>query len=424
MLKNKVLNSITSAYYIPSKYTIFSYNSRDFKKKTNFDDATFFHEFLHFIQDVTLPYLLRQATASSLERHYFSLSACHAQKITAPFYNWPGDYQTLSQQYDFTWGNQQAIENFGTITSHEKISEHSINDINVHKYELTSSTGMKCTLSAKDLIEFITRKIENKRWKEKHYYDIPYKIVDIVLDYLGLGEICDSTKILLIEFCLYNDNPVNQLFFIAKDHKHEIIKADDNNTAYDFFKLYQWRSRGNFSENVLSKLLRRKKSHLEYFKVCYGEDTFVTIREWLHHVLTYKFNDDNNLFVFYFLFQLDPMKLKFTLEDYLTEIGIPVLINEAGEHISMTPVKFTSNSFINFYVESLLIQSLQDGDWMCPLLKYKMCPRVKNNYIWCKNDFLNILASRHPCLMTETLDKMNLSHLPIIRINPIDFYEA
>lgn len=33
MLKNKVLNSITSAYYIPSKYTIFSYNSRDFKKK-------------------------------------------------------------------------------------------------------------------------------------------------------------------------------------------------------------------------------------------------------------------------------------------------------------------------------------------------------------------------------------------------------
>ncbi|MBL5826887.1 hypothetical protein [Serratia fonticola] len=419
-----MLKNITSAYYIPSKYTIFFYSSTKIRENIDFDNATLFHEFLHFIQDITLPYLIRQSTVSILERYYFSISAIEAKQITVPFYNWPDDYHTLSQQYDFTWGEQQAIKSFGTIVSHNKVSEHSINDINVHKYILNSSTGIKCTLSAKDLIEFITRKIENKRWPEKNYYDIPYKIVDLVLDYLGLGELSDPTKILLIEFCLYNDNPVNQLFFIAESDKNKIINSDINNSAYNFFKSYQWNSKGDFSENALSKLKRRKNKHLHYFSECYKEDEFVTIREWIYHTINYKFKDDNNLFIFYFLFQLDSMTLKFKIEDYFNEIGMPVLINETGEHTSAVPEKFRSNNFIFLYVENLLIQSLRDGDWMCPLLKYKMCKGIKNNYIWCKNDFLNVLAIKQPCLMTKALDKMNLSHLPIIRINPVDFYEA
>ncbi|UNC48949.1 hypothetical protein [Enterobacter huaxiensis] len=419
-----MVKNITSAYYIPSRYTIFSYSSTEIRKNIDFDDATLFHEFLHFIQDITLPYLIRQSTFSSLERYYFSISAIKAKQITVPFYNWPDDYHTLSQQYDFTWGEQQAIKNFGTVISHNKVSEPSINDINVHKYILKSSTDMECTLSAKDLIEFITRKIENKRWPEKNYYDIPYKIVDLVLDYLGLGELSDSTKILLVEFCLYNDNPVNQLFFISKDFKNKIIYSDIHNSAYDLFKSYQWNSKGNFSENASSKLSRRKESHLEYFSECYKGDQFLTIREWIYYVFNYNFKDGNNFFIFHFLFNLDPMTLKFKMEEYFSEIGMPVLINETGEHRSAVPDRFRSNNFIYLYVESLLIQSLRNGDWMCPLLKYKMCNGIGNNNIWCKNDFLNVIARKQPCLMTEALDKMNLSHLPIIRINFVNSYNA
>jgi len=151
---------------------------------------------------------------------------------------------------------------------------------------------------------------------------------------------------------------------------------------------------------------------------------FLPIREWLYHVINYNFKNKDNIFIFHFLFQLDPMSLKFKIEDYFINIGIPILINENGEHVSAVPEKFRSNNFIFLYVESLLIQSLKDGDRMCPLLKYKMCNGIKSHDIWCRNDFLNVIALNNPCLITKTLAQMNLSNLPIIRFNNVNFYNA
>ncbi|WP_204266851.1 hypothetical protein, partial [Citrobacter youngae] len=238
-----------NAYYMPSSYTMYIDSYDPIEKHTNFDNKIFFHEFTHFLQDLTLPYLMRQATIMNNSIYNFIEQCKKKQEVTAPFF-WHDDYYVTSQQYEYTWGEGKYIEDFGSIVSHKQQSEHSIGDIEIHRFTLESSNGITYPLSARDFLEYLSLCLQNKRWKKIEHIDIPYNIIRLTIDYLGFNILSDSSKVLLIEFCLYNDNPVAQLFFIHKNMRQDIIRHDTKGTLHIFLKNLVWNSKGNHSYNT------------------------------------------------------------------------------------------------------------------------------------------------------------------------------
>ena len=67
-------------------------------------------------------------------------------------------------------------------------------------------------------MEYISYKIENKFFNTKLPI-FPYKTVDYIFKHYNLSNIPEKVKLLLVEYALYNDNPVKRLIYIIEELK-------------------------------------------------------------------------------------------------------------------------------------------------------------------------------------------------------------
>lgn len=87
--------------YIPTRFSI-SLNLKP--QNFNIKDATFVHEYIHFLQDLLLPYCIRHNLVFINEFACLSGEAEHSGKIIRPFTKWNEDCKKNLTSYRTPYG--------------------------------------------------------------------------------------------------------------------------------------------------------------------------------------------------------------------------------------------------------------------------------------------------------------------------------
>ena len=80
------------------------------------------------------------------------------------------------------------------------------------------------------MLEYIAHKIETKHYDD-FVYQTPYKTIDHIFDFYQLSDIPPNIRLNIVEYCLYNDNPVHVLFStfldsgLVKDNKSNFLST-------------------------------------------------------------------------------------------------------------------------------------------------------------------------------------------------------
>ena len=246
-----------NGYYLPSFFFMKIESNDDVLELIENNEQTFVHEYIHFLQDLILPYNIRNTLTSN---RYFSLinSICYREKeIIRPFSKWDEDAKLTMKQFSYTWGGSDFKDNKEKIVNIKNEYFEIYTGARVFGYILTTNTGYQYHIGARDFLEYIAHKIEEKNWLVNHPA-FPYQTIDLIFEYYKLEWVTDEVKLCLVEFSLYNDNPMNQLIYLLEKsviQQPEVFKNYE--TCSSYLLRIQWQSRGGFEETIFTKTERR-----------------------------------------------------------------------------------------------------------------------------------------------------------------------
>lgn len=323
--------------YFPSFFTI-RLNTNTFND--NFDpcqDSTFVHEYIHFIQDLILPYCIRM----NLSYIRFFNNICDYgkkhKKIDIPFKNWSSDEYDLKQQFDFTFGAGKhkkmkisSIPNpeeykFKGYDHHNKCNR----DLTVYKYKIEFVNDSSYQLGAIDLLEYISYRIESKHFNTgSTFLDYPYKTVDILFDYLGHSKLSIEKRVLIAEICLHNDNPIHFLFNVIL--KKEFIKNIIHLPVYRFsdflYKEIATQSVDGIVEPFAKKEERRLNDFLTQLSTIYKHSD--SLIEWITSVNNFSRKKFQGTLIFTNLYRMEKNEFQSTIKEITDTLGFPIIINK------------------------------------------------------------------------------------------------
>lgn len=356
--------------YIPSGFSIYL---NKLPHNLNTRDATFVHEYTHFLQDIILPYCIRQNLVFVNNFAWISKMAEINQKLTRPFREWSDDCNLTFKQTSYTWGNGEAKDDSGKVIDIQSDFFISPYDHNIFRYNLKFEDGTQYQFGARDFLEYLAHKIENKFWKT-NAPDLPYRTVDKVFDYYSLGFIPEAVRLLIVEYCLYNDNPVHLLMnmFI---NQNLIMNHKDKFCDYDVCLQYllgiSWQSRGGFDESILTKTERRLNDFRERLSSLYPHRQYNSIREWILTTNNFCKNELSNRFIISSLYNISCNELYDFIDRLVNTVGIPVIKFADNTVASMLPSRYNSDQFLEFYIISKFMEWISTNERYCPI--YNIC---------------------------------------------------
>lgn len=109
------LNEI-DGHYNPSFFNMVLETNEDISGAINKYTATFVHEFIHYIQDIILPYNIRMNLSKLRWFSNMRQSALSNGYIIRPFNDWYSDSKTTLLQYNMTMGEYLVIQDL--LTEH------------------------------------------------------------------------------------------------------------------------------------------------------------------------------------------------------------------------------------------------------------------------------------------------------------------
>lgn len=374
-----MITRTANGFYLPSYFYITIESDENIDVCIENNEQTFIHEYIHFLQDLILPYCIRQTLISNRDFTLIVSTAYKDKLMARPFKKWDEDSEITYKQLDYTWGGNDFIENKHKIKNIK--SEYFEIDTNakVYKYILTLNDGSKYQVGARDFLEYIAHKIESKNWKVNHPA-FPYKTVDLIFEYYGFDWITDEVKICIIEFTLYNDNPMNLLVSVLIDS----IKATPKHfnsyeTCKNLLLRTMWNSTGGFSETMFTKTERRLKDLQVSLNGKYANENFIQIQKWIGLIINFSKKELSNKFIFTELFMLDKNEFNKKISFFLEQIGIPMVFNNKDECISLLPEDFNQNDFVPLYVVNKFMSFSSSNESVCPLKQF--CTASMNEII-------------------------------------------
>ena len=192
------LNDVDGCYY-PSFFCMKLDASEDIDITLEENTQTFIHEFIHYLQDLLLPYSIRLNLTNLSLFVDVQQSANQKEKLVRPFREWNGNSRLLKKQREYTLGKPQFLTYKPCIQSitHDSFAIPSTGD-NVYKYTLQLRQPRKdYHISALDMLEYIAHKIETKHYDD-FVYQTPYKTIDHIFDFYQLS---DYTSQYSLEHC-------------------------------------------------------------------------------------------------------------------------------------------------------------------------------------------------------------------------------
>ena len=392
------------------------------------EEATFTHEFIHYLQDLILPYNIRYNLSNI--RWFLNIleSAYKHGEIIRPFDEWTVESRTLWTQFIRTFGGDtqnerdrfinQVSEIGNVISDFENTSGFDSNlnvqrEHRVYKYSLPvlavgATTPIHYNLGARDLLEYIAYKIELKNFPNRPLApQLPYETVDLIFNKYGLSHIADDIRLCIAERCLYNDNPIHFLFNTLLGNKEikEFISKSSYEEIYKYLLCSETVTRDGYSESLTNKTQRRLEQFANELYIQYGG--FDEIRKWILKVNNFVEVKLKERFIFSDLYKMDNNEVHKFINDAIHQIGVPLVINSKEKYISIQSNKIETLQFVQFYILQNFINFVLGKGKKCPI--YDFC---KENWGICNaNCILNnqnsIKGSRN-CYYRKFLENYEL----------------
>lgn len=405
-----MLNQVMGTY-IPSAFSI-CLNA--LPQNLDIKDATFVHEYIHFLQDLLLPYCIRQNLVFIDDFACVSTESLISKKLECPFNKWSDNCCLTRKQTMYTWGNGDSKVHVGSIIDIQSDYFTSRFGHNIYRYFLKFDDGTDYQFGARDLLEYLAHKIESQFWVT-NAPDLPYRTVDKVFEYFSVNFIPDDVRLLILEYCLYNDNPVHMLINIF--FNQEIIMKNRNQfTDYEkctsFLLSLGWQSKGGFDETILTKTERRLNDFRERLSQLYPHRQFGDIKKWIVATNAFCKEKLSNKFIISSLYKMSKDKLHEFIEEIVNIVGIPVIIfKDASISTSLLPEHYHSEQFIEFYVIKMFMQWVCTNTKCCPM--FDICSK---NYGLCQEICItNPIAYSGECifkifLQSYCFDKLEIEY--------------
>jgi hypothetical protein len=378
--------------------------------------GTFIHEYIHFLQDITLPYLLRQSIIFYRSfSHVVNTINMSKGILSIPFENWDEDTKLTTLQREYTLGNEHSENNNDNIDKITNIRyEYFNNNIhNVYKYYLEIDDSKDYQVGAVDFYEYIAAKIE-KKFYNKNHLQLPYNTMDYLFNYYELSDIPDESRLYIIEYCLYNDNPIH--FFcnvVIKKIKQNKGIFFDYKKCRDVLSHNGWSSRGHQDENIFIKTDRRINQLVSSLNSIYNPIQYPSVNRWINTMLDFSGNILASRFIFSELYRLDKNEFKSMIIEYINKTGIPLIFNKNNDLFSYLPTDagYNNNEFINLYIINQFMRFIRKNNSACPI--YSLCSKIKKYEL---NDnclvIKNIRLNNHPqCFFYDFLDRYRINDI-------------
>ena len=371
--------------YMPS-YFYMQIDTNDGIEIVKKNQSTFVHEYIHFLQDLILPYCIRINLGRLNEFAYCVDHSKQTQQLSRPFSQWGEDQKIIRKQLSATWGSA-VFRNYAKKISDIKKQCFTIpSGQNVYSYILEID-GMSYQVGARDFLEYIAHKIEEKYWGAPNTPDIPYRTVDRIFEYYNLECVPIEVRICIVEYCLYNDNPLHMLISMFMENgyiKNNIKTFLDIASCSEHLLTLAWAAKGGYVESIFTKTERRLNSLSNTLNSHYQHPLFDSIQLWIKNVLKYCKDNFTGRFIFAELYNhTSQSSFASSLNKIIDDIGIPIIENANHLFMNMLPEQYQVDQFIQFYVLHQFMNYIESNEPTCPI--YDFCVANTNRKIDRKN---------------------------------------
>ena len=335
------LNEI-DGHYNPSFFNMVLETNEDISGAINKYTATFVHEFIHYIQDIILPYNIRMNLSKLRWFSNMRQSALSNGYIIRPFNDWYSDSKTTLLQYNMTmggiFGDSRFVDRAWKLEDAIPISEKAsgfdasysmkYREFNVYTYKMRVNNGIIYNLGARDLLEYIAYKVESKHFAfGEKLPQLPYESVDLLFDHYGLSHVSDDIRLCVAEVCLYNDNPIRFLFvnFLENEEFKQGVASLSYNQVYKILSSLEFESVDGVKEKINHKTNRRLKQFEDELSSHYTN--FIGIRNWIEKVSNFAETELANRFIFSDMYKMDTSKFEEKISWIISSIGLPLVMN-------------------------------------------------------------------------------------------------
>lgn len=375
------LNDIDGEYYT-SYFCIVLDTNKDPVHAMKNNRSTFAHEFIHYLQDLILPYNIR-LNLSNLRWIHNTYNANVDGTIIRPFDKWDEDSRLTKLQQAYTWGGNKPIKNVwhkGDIQSelckesgydsYRKLSR----SFDIYKYTLKVNKHKSYQLGAVDLLEYIAYKIESKHYGVGKLADLPYCSVDILFEKYNLSHVSEDIRLCIVEFCLYNDNPIHMFMqrFLQNEEFIQFSATLKYNEVYACLLNEGFQTKDNIYESIFDKTNRRLEQLEDELLSVYS--SLDTMAGWVRLANRFAMEHLANRFVFSDIYKMSTEEYEAFEHFVLSEIGLPLLMNRAEKRVSLLPDSPEDSSFDQFFIACKLLSFLTSNSTStsqnCPITRF------------------------------------------------------
>lgn len=359
--------------YEPSFFIIRLLNTKAVDESDKNNESTFVHEYIHFLQDLFLPYCIRENLVHLATFFDLMDRTKNEGEIRLPV-GPPVVQELTTLQTAMTWGeDNKFVSSFDSIKEIEQtecfVEQHGYN---LHQYDLSLGDGSSYQFGARDLLEYIACKIESKHYPaEEKLPDLPYYSVDIMIKHFGASYLNDFKRIALAEYCLQNDNPAHRLIMFLIDLKigainTKALASDESFSQY--LRTADWVSNGVPSETITKKLSRRSNELSHYLQLKFPEGAFPAIYSWLQKAINYARKELAGKSFFAELWAMDTPAFLDEIDKILKDIGIPLIANDAGELKGPESNEMEGGQFLQLLLAYEFQGYLKRDTMQCPMI--------------------------------------------------------
>jgi len=391
--------------------------------------STFVHEFIHYLQDLILPYNIRY-NLSNVRCFFNILESMHRHgSITLPYNEWTDETRTLLKQFERSIGGitenvndnfvnevseiGDAISDFITISGFDghlqKQRNHRVYRYFIPVHKIDDPMPIKYNLGARDILEYIAYKIELKHFPNRPPApQLPYKSIDLIFDKYGLSHIPDDIKLCIAERCLYNDTPIHFLLYIllSSDEFKRFIATSNYREIYNYLLFSYTITRDGHSESLISKTQRRLK---QFASELLGEyRNFNEIGIWILKVNNFVESKLSGRFIFSDMYKMSDDEFNEFIKYTIYFIGVPLVMNSNEKYISIQFNEIDASQFIQFYIMQNFISFAQSKIKSCPIYNFckENCGICNENCL--KNLHMSIKTNKN-CYLNRFLESYGLS---------------
>lgn len=391
--------------------------------------STFVHEFIHYLQDLILPYNIRLNLSNV--RWFFNLieSAHRHRSITRPFDEWTDESCILKKQFmrsiggvteneddrfvDFVSEIGKATSDYVMISGFDSNlqiqREHRVYQYNLPVYKEGNTDPINYNLGARDILEYIAYKIEKKFFPDRPAApQLPYESIDLLFDKYGLSNISDDIRLCIAERCLYNDTPIHFLFIILlnNDNFKKFITTSSYEEIYNYLLFSNTVTRDGHRESLDSKTQRRLKQFADELLLQYSG--FDEIQKWILKINDFVKRELTGRFIFADMYKMEKDELYIFIDHVIRQIGIPLVMNSKEKYISIQSNELEVSQFIQFYILQNFIAFAESQIESCPICDFcKANGGIYNEN--CTQNSHGIIRGNKDCYYTKFLESYGLS---------------